>query len=53
MFNKPSVGNHKSYGADILKEGSLPPPVTCHLSHVMCPSHVSHVKCLKDFFFKI
>ena len=54
--------NHKSYGADILREGSLPPTchvscvmchvshVTCHVSHVTC--HVSRVTCHMHFFYK-
>ena len=41
IFNKPSFSNHKSYGAEILREGS--PYHTCHVSGVTC--HMSRVKC--------
>ena len=41
IFLTPSLPNHKSQGADVLREGS--PPPTCHVSHVTC--HLSHVNC--------
>ena len=44
--------NHKSKGAEILREGALPPTfdlsyVMCHVSQVTC--HMSHITC--NFFF--
>ena len=38
-----SIPNRKSWQADILRECSLPPCVTCHMSYVMC--HMSHIIC--------
>ena len=43
IFRTPSLPNRKSYGAEILREGSPPPLVMSHMSHVMC--HVSKVRC--------
>ena len=41
IFRTPSLPNHKSYEAEIWKEGSPPPPDMCHVSCVTC--QVSHV----------
>ena len=41
IFNVLLIPNHKSWGAEILRECS--PPTMCHMSHDTC--HVSHVRC--------
>ena len=38
-----SIPSRKSWEGDILRECSLPPCVTCHMSYVMC--HMSHIMC--------
>ena len=40
IFSTHTLSNHKSYEAEILREGSSPP--TFHVSRVT--SHVSHVE---------
>ena len=56
LFNRPGVAGaalQKPPGAEILREGSTPPPVMCHMTRIMC--HVSGVKsqmpCVFFFFF--
>ena len=41
IFKVLSIPNHKSWGAEILRECS--PPTMCHMSRVIC--HVSGVTC--------
>ena len=41
IFKALWIPNHKSWGAEILRECS--PPSTCHMSGVRC--HVSYVRC--------
>ena len=41
LFKDLSIPNHKSWGAEILRECS--PPTMCHMSRVIC--HVSGVTC--------
>ena len=43
IFKVLSIPNHKSWGAEILREFSTPPCVTCQVSYVMC--QVSRVRC--------
>ena len=54
IFKVLSIPNHKSWGAELLRECS--PPTMCHMSRVIC--HVSCVRCqvsgvtcqVSDFF---
>ena len=49
IFMVLSIPNHKSWGAEILRECS--PPTMCHMSRVIC--HMSGVRCQVSFFIYI
>ena len=50
IFNQPSLPNPKSYGAELFREGSPPPPFMCHMLPVT--SHLSLVTCRVSHFVK-